>query len=99
MDQSGTEKAGDERFRAMNDPSPVRLVRVEIGGPLDAVKLNSIPGDRIWMEVSKGGQEVRIVERSADDVRLASSVLEELADEYASFEASSFEAFPVDRRP
>ena len=78
----------------MNDPSPVRLVRVEIGGSLDEVKLDSIPGDRIWMEVAKGGQVVGMVERSADDVGLAGSVLEELAEEYASVEPSSFESFP-----
>jgi GT2 family glycosyltransferase len=83
----------------MNDPSPVRLVRVEIGGPLDAVQLDSMPGDRIWVEVAKHGQVVGMVEKSADDVGLSTSVLKELADNYASFEPSPFETFPVDRLP
>jgi glycosyltransferase involved in cell wall biosynthesis len=98
-EQSSTERAGDERFRAMNDPSPVRLVQVEISGPLDALNLNSIPGERIWVEVVKGGQVVGMVERSADDTGLATSVLEELADEYADFEPSTFETFPDNLLP
>jgi GT2 family glycosyltransferase len=77
----------------MNDPSPVRLVRVEIGGPLESLELNSVPGDRIWIEVAKGGQVVGMVERHADHIGLAASVLEELADEYASFEPCTFESF------
>jgi len=34
MNNRATERVGDERFRAMNDPSPVRLGQVEISGPL-----------------------------------------------------------------
>jgi cellulose synthase/poly-beta-1,6-N-acetylglucosamine synthase-like glycosyltransferase len=83
----------------MNDPSPVRLVRVEIDGDRGAVKLNSFPGDRIWVEVAKGGQVVGMVERSADDVGLAASVLEELAEEYANFEPSSYASFPDNLLP
>jgi cellulose synthase/poly-beta-1,6-N-acetylglucosamine synthase-like glycosyltransferase len=75
------------------------LVRVDIGEPLDAVELDSIPGDRIWVEVAKNGQVVGMVETEADDVGLASSVLEEFALEYADFQPSSYESFPDELLP
>jgi len=40
-----------------------------------------------------------MVERSADDVGLAASVLEELAEEYANFEPSSYASFPDNLLP
>jgi GT2 family glycosyltransferase len=66
----------------VNSPSRVRLVRVEVGGGLEAVPLNSKPGDRIWIEVSVRGRVVGVVEKSVEGVELPISILEELANEY-----------------
>lgn len=66
----------------MNSPSHVRLVRVEVGGGLEAVPLDSKPGDRIWIEVSVRGRVVGVVEKSVEGAELPISILEELANEY-----------------
>jgi hypothetical protein len=58
------------------------LVRVDVGGDLEAVPLNSKPGDRIWIEVSVRGRVVGVVEKSVEGVGLPISILEELANEY-----------------
>jgi len=66
----------------------------------DALKLNSIPGERIWVEVGEG--VVKLLEwwrGPLDDAGLAPRWLEELADEYADFEpVDGLRRFP-DNRP
>lgn len=83
----------------MCDSSPVRLVDVEISGPLGVVVLDSKPGDRLWIEVMKLGQIVGVVERSAQGAGLSISVVQELANGYADVEPSPFRSFPDDQLP
>lgn len=72
----------------MSAPSPVRLVRVEIGGEATDVELDVAPGHRLWIEVSKFGQVVGVVERPADEIGVSAATIRALKEEFALVEPS-----------
>jgi glycosyltransferase involved in cell wall biosynthesis len=82
----------------MNTPSPVRLVRVEVDGVQRDVAGRE-PGVRYWIEVTRRGQIVGVLERTADQAGTLGITVKELADQFADVEISDFTDFPMSRLP
>jgi len=99
-DQFGAGEAVEERFRTMNTSSPVRLVRIDIGDEEAAdIGLDVPAGHRLWIEISKFGQVVGVVERSADEVGISAATIKDLIRQFADVGTSNGETFPAERLP
>ena len=83
----------------MSTPSPVRLVRIEIDDEPADVELEVAPGHRLWIEISKSGQVVGVVERAAEGVGIPEATIRELRSQFAATETSSGAPVPDDRLP
>jgi glycosyltransferase involved in cell wall biosynthesis len=65
------------------EPSPVRLIQIEIGEDQVSLPLDVSPGDRVMIEVVRQGRIVGVVERRAESQGFSASILQELAAQFA----------------
>lgn len=70
------------------------MIQVDVDSPPARIAADVYPGDRVWIEATKCGQVVGIVEARASDDGLTSSVLKELTGSYSDAEVSDFRDVP-----
>ncbi|NNN00650.1 MAG: glycosyltransferase [Acidimicrobiaceae bacterium] len=70
------------------DASPVRLVQASIDEVPGTTDLGLIAGERVMIEVLRHGHVVGVVERRADQDGISASMLDELAQQFASVQTS-----------
>lgn len=88
-----------EESHMVGESSPVRLVQLDpllIDGGL---ALDAKPGDRLWIEVTKAGQVVGVVERLADGIGIPSTVVTELQHLFSSVDPSPLGSITDDQLP
>ncbi len=74
------------------------MVRVEIDDEQSNV-MGAEPGVRYWIEVSKGGQIINVIERTADQFGSLGITVQDLATQFADVHTSDFEDFPKAKLP
>ena len=72
----------------------VPLIQVDIDDLPERVAKDSTPGDRVWIEATKHGQVVGIVEARAGSDGLSRSVVRELVKAFADVELSGYHDIP-----
>lgn len=72
----------------------VSLIQVDVDNPPARIAADVRPGDRVWIEATKCGQVVGIIEARTSDDGLTSSVLRELTAIYSEVEVSNFRDVP-----
>lgn len=83
----------------MNNPSPVRLVQVEVGNDQRETLLNVDKDQRLWIEVSKAGQIVGVVERRADEQGISVTTVKAVTEEYSQVEVAKLADIADERLP
>ena len=78
---------------------PVTLVQVDVDNLPSVVAKNATPGDRLWLEATKAGQVLGIIEARAGAEGLPASVLKELVGRFSAVVPSKFREIPDDALP
>jgi len=78
--------------------SPVTLVTLDLDSPSLAVT-STDPGARIWVEVTRQGQILGVLETVAAESGLSQTFVDRIISDYSTFELSPFLSFPDDLLP
>ena len=89
---SSTERSGVLTRTATWRPIP--LIQVDVDDLPECVAADSTPGDRVWIEATKHGQVVGIVEARAGSDGLSQSVVKELVQVFADVKLSGYHDIP-----
>lgn len=78
---------------------PVTLVQLDLALTNGGLKLDAKPGDRLWIEVTKNGRVVGVVERIADDIGVPATVVTELEQLFSLVNPSPSSSIPDGQLP
>jgi GT2 family glycosyltransferase len=78
---------------------PVTLIQVDVDNLPSGVAEDATPGDRVWIEATKHGQVLGIIEARAGGEGLSASVLRELVGIFSGVELSDYRDTPDDALP
>jgi GT2 family glycosyltransferase len=93
---------GEKRLKvgdAEETPQPVKILHVEVGELKRSPDLHILSGDRLWIEVTKNGQVVGVIDAVAEDGDIPAKVLKKLGTDFNDSETTALARLADDELP
>jgi hypothetical protein len=96
---SAPEAERDEELTNAANWRAVTLIQVDVDDLPSSIASGAVPGDRVWIEATKHGQVVGVVEARAGNEGVPASVLKELLGSFSDAMVSSYDTVPDELLP